>query len=174
MSNEPAKVNPPPDPRWKAKAQKPRGRIVVVERLYHQPADGSPTSTESAFSRMLDTDEQPFIRHLQVKREFSAIPLGWFEAQVMAGLNVGMMQLKNEHKDVGDEIEVGILVEIPQEPAKERTMFSAPKIPPVVAMIALLLPGESMRLMPMSLQNYRVRTIKAEGFVRCTLTLLPR
>jgi hypothetical protein len=64
-----------------AKPRVSHSRIVVVEQVYFQDANGGdPTSTDTRFSRAIHTDEQPYRRPaIKVGPEWTKVDTGWIE-----------------------------------------------------------------------------------------------
>jgi hypothetical protein len=55
-------------------------RIVVVENVYHQSAEGlNPTHVYPRYTQFLTTDEQPYLRHTKVEEEWVALDTGWLK-----------------------------------------------------------------------------------------------
>jgi hypothetical protein len=65
--------------------------VTVVETVYHQPFNSEPTSQSSAFSRPLETAEQPYRRSLVVGEAWQPLDLGWLK-----NVGVGMLCISNE------------------------------------------------------------------------------
>ena len=139
----------------------PGSHLVVVESVYHQPADGQPIVAESRFSRRLRTDEQPYVRWFKVTEEWQSLDHGWLDA-------AGMLVLKNEEGTNPQTI-----------PSAEERAEIAAKVAEIgllandtlVLLFALLQPGESLRFQPIGIPALVVRCRKGEA--RCCLHLFP-
>lgn len=67
-------------------------RLTVVDSVYYQPTDGSPTTAmgdASRFSRELQSDEQPYERHKLAKDGWEPLDHGWID-------RCGMLVLRND------------------------------------------------------------------------------
>lgn len=141
----------------------PKARLSAVLKVYHQAAGGAdqPTGSEAAFSRWLDTDEQPFTRRSSVAGEWQPLPCGWLD-------HASNLLLVNEE---GRARQV-------QPTAAERQALSEKVIKVgvcfngVVVPLALARPGEAACFEPAApLGAYRIHC--AAGPARYTLTLTP-
>jgi hypothetical protein len=56
-----------------------KSEITVVEQVYHQLSGSQPRAIESRFSRELESDEQPYERHLKVGEESVPLDCGWIK-----------------------------------------------------------------------------------------------
>lgn len=59
------------------RAAEPRGRLTVVESVYHQTPDGQPAVTESRYGRWLASTEQSYVRRLKVGPGWERLDTGW-------------------------------------------------------------------------------------------------
>lgn len=62
-------------------------RIVVVDKIYHQPPNESPVGESLGFSRAVASDEVPYSRPVKVGPEAVPVDKGWVE-------EVGMILVK--------------------------------------------------------------------------------
>jgi len=51
-----------------------QARLTVVETVYHQTIDEDPTEVDSRYSRLLKSDEQPFVRRCKATETPQGIP----------------------------------------------------------------------------------------------------
>lgn len=90
---------------WQAdppKVQRPASpRLTVVEHVYHQLLDQSPTGSESCFDRELSSDEQPWLRTKMVGEAWDRVDLGWIDEPGM--LTVSNSIVKRESTPTEDE-----------------------------------------------------------------------
>lgn len=130
----------PGSQRWKA-------RITVLDRCYHQTADGQAVESSTSFVRLLDTDEQPYQRKTKVGREWTPLPVGWVG-------DCSLMVLKNEEKEDG----ASILLKTGTGNA-----------------FAFLAPGESLRFCPVDLTDLFLRSSSQEEVkeAKYSVTLFP-
>jgi hypothetical protein len=64
-------------------------RIVVIEQVYHQEHGQQPTLIDHSFVRMLDSDEQPYVRKITVGEQWERLDTGWVA-------KVGMIVFTND------------------------------------------------------------------------------
>lgn len=142
--------SPPPD----------RGRLTVVETIYHQAPGESPREVPSRYSRWLDSEESLYQRTMRVGEEWTPIDLGW-----LAG-DVGMILLSAEsgskrntipteeerREDESKVIEVSFRTEAPRADIT-------------------LLPGESARFCPAFAKEILLRC--ANGKTKYTVSVIP-
>ena len=57
--------------------------LTVVEQVYYRARDENPTHIETRYSRVLSTDEQIYVRRLNVGEEWYDIGTGWIERCAM-------------------------------------------------------------------------------------------
>lgn len=124
-----------------------KGRIVVVETVFHQPPDAGPSSTLSRFSRWLESDERPYVRGLRLGPAWQPVEQGWLDR------GGSMLVVANDETEAGRVIEVGLWT------GTEALPF------------ARLPPGEAVRLPVVDVGLLRLRASGAA--VRCTQTLFP-
>jgi hypothetical protein len=120
-------------------------RLVVIERVYHQRPGQQPITTQSRFSRTLESSEQQYVREVTVTEEWTPIDTGWIKS-------AGMLHLSNDERDAAKVVQVTV---------------QGSNIP-----AWLVIPGESLRGMPADAGRLMVRCQR--GTARCTLTLIPR
>lgn len=136
---------------------KPKAHLVVIEQVYYQMMDGGqPTSTELRYTRWLDTDEQPFVRRTKVGSEWTPLETGWVK-------RASLLVLHNE----GEEREQGI----PSPTMKAELASRVIEVRFNGITVAVIRPGESMRLEPVCLKYVVLRCQK--GTTRLTVTLIP-
>ena len=58
------------------------GVLIVVKTFYHQLGGMDPVSADTRYTRNLQTDEQPYVRHLSLSQETGWVPIdaGWLNA----------------------------------------------------------------------------------------------
>jgi hypothetical protein len=153
------------------KVSTPKGHISVVETVYHQLTDGQPIAVESRFSRSTETDEQPYQRKITVTEEWKSIDHGWIE-------QVGMLHLSNEEGVFSvmptEEEKQEVLEKIVEIGVAEIQSFANAKIsfsPANILVCLIILPQESMRVVPYDIPRLRIRCRK--GTAKCIITLFP-
>ncbi len=67
-----------------------RGRLVLVESIYHQQPGDPPSAVESRWSRWLTSQEQPYVRRIQATPAWQKIDSGW------VGDDCSLLRLSNE------------------------------------------------------------------------------
>lgn len=135
-----------------------KGRLVVVESVYHQAGTGETTLVDSRFGRVLASDEQPYgPRRVGVGTSWQPLDLGWVQ-------DVGMIVIRHEaparaSRPTGAEswplLEVGFLGENHE-----------------VVSLLVIPAGESFRGQLQDLSRWRLRS--SGGVVRCSLSVFPR
>jgi hypothetical protein len=150
---------PPNENNWKRPF---KGRVTVVEHLYHQ-TDGEPSQTSSTYSLWLDSDEQPFCRRFKVASAWSDLPKGWIEpdkCSVLVLTNTG-------------ESPIEITFAPPIVDNEPRDMHSPPRktqgdwVPHLV-----VFPKTSCRFQPVNLELIHLRS--GGELSQGELTLLPK
>lgn len=145
-----------------APVQPDTARIAVVESVYHQQTGEKPTQTESRFSRLLRTTEQPYSRKVRATHEWLALDCGWVTV-------AGMVVIVNEEGKFTQTI-----------PTNERRTEALKKVLQLgiatddlgrALPVARILPGESCRFHPEDVKKLRIRSLS--GDTRYTITLFP-
>lgn len=137
-----------------------KGRLTVVEKVYHQNPGKGPTETVGSFSRDLETKQQIYVRYLDATEEWQPLDTGWLWK------DVGHLIVQNDEgqsprvKPTEEELEelAKRVIELSYDPDGEGSW--------------LVPPGESMRGTPSSAFKlfFRCRS----GTTEFTLTLVPR
>lgn len=165
---EPIELPPTPTP-----VQHPR--ITVVETVYHQGVNESPTHYSFRFSRELKSDEQPYTRRADIGEGWATLDTGWVRNPAVLLLNLPspIFQRIPSPEDLIESytkiVDIGVLVTIPDE--GKRTHHSAPIPPLSVIPFATLLPGESMRITPFQEREFMIRC--RSGSTKLVVTALP-
>lgn len=144
----------------------PPARLTVVETVYHQPAAGPPTATESRFSRPLGSDEQPYSRRLTIPTRWVRLDPGW------VGGGCAALALSNE-----GPVARRTTVPTPEEAAADAALVvtvgvAADPEGATVAPFARVRPGESLRLEPAD-PGRLMLVCSGEAPARVLLTLIP-
>jgi hypothetical protein len=68
-------------PEFKALNFKPstRGRLNVIEAVHHAAADGQVLTAETRFLRILESDDQPYMRRAKCGSTWEQLDTGWIE-----------------------------------------------------------------------------------------------
>lgn len=139
------------------KNQVPVNRIVVLDTVYHQAGTDPPITAESKFSRVLASDEQPYVRRAKIGTEWAPLDTGWIK-------EVGLFLLVNEE---GRRFMIN--------PTDEEKKAVADKVIEVglagMEAFCVVHPGESLRLSPTDASVLRFRS-RSEG-TRFTLSVFP-
>jgi hypothetical protein len=158
------------------KPPKLRGRLVVVESVYHQRTGEQPIQVRpSRFERDLTDPEQPYVREFRADSEWKSLDNGWIEESGqlvlhnLEGSGLTAIPTPEERQAILDRV-VELGVAIPTEDDGRRTQWSAPRPPWPVATFAWIRPGESCRFEPYQVSMIRVR---CRPGAKCLLTLLP-
>lgn len=150
-------------PAFKVQPHIQKARIGVVSLVYHQQTGSEPVSVESRFSRWLESDEQPYLRKLTIKEEWTALDGGWLK-------EVGEVFLRNDEGKFQvqptDEERAAVMARVVEiavvEPVVKQRLFVFGRIRPL----------ESLQFEPHDLTSLRLRCVS--GTARCTLALFPR
>lgn len=140
-----------------------RSKLTVVETVYHQGANRQPTSTDSRYSRYLETDDQPYSRTVTLDEAWKVLDIGWFAER--QPLRVRLLVIQNEE---GKYLAI-------QPTDLERLALKEKVVEVSVGGISAdweVLPGESLRGSP-SGDPRRLRLRSRSGKTRCTYTLYP-
>jgi hypothetical protein len=143
-----------------------RGRLTVVGSIYHQPADGFPSTLLGdavRFHHELQSDEQPYERHKIAKEQWEPLDCGWVE-------KTGMLLIRN------DEGHFAV------NPTPEQQNEVGQRVIEVVFSSSLTLgnpsgecllvpPGETYSFYPSDATQLRLRC--REGVARYTICLVP-
>ena len=136
----------------------PKGEMTVVEQVYYQVSGGQPRLVESRFSRKLESDEQPYERHLKVGVEGAPLDCGWIE-------KASQLVITNEE---GRNLQVNPTDEEREELQRKVLELGYEDCP---VPLCLIHPGESIRFCPFSLEGLGVHS--RFGVIRFTLHLFP-
>lgn len=137
----------------------PPSRVTVVEQVYHQILNGQPHLVESRFSRDLESDEQAYERRLKVGEAGVPLDCGWVTkaSQLLIineeGRNLQVNPTDEERKKLSEKVLEVYYVQSLTSPW-------------------LVLPGESMRGCPSTLEGLRIRS--QSGIIRFTLHVIPK
>lgn len=135
-----------------------KNRLTVVEKVYHQVmGEGATDMVDNRFYRELKTEEQVYQRKLKATEEWQKLDCGWIT-------ECGMLAIKNEEGLFHNTLPT------PEERAEVATHVLELGIGAQEASWQVL-PQESMRGCPMSLQSIYVRC--RHGTAKFTLTLFP-
>ncbi len=136
-------------------------RITVVENVYHQSPNGNPTTTSSSYNRFLETDEQPYIRHITVTSEWQPIDLGWLK-----DVGIGMLIIQNNAKPTP------VLSSERRENLTNYLHTIKVSLRDTKAIDMYIYCGESTRFVPANIHHLYIRV--TSGKVKATITAIPR
>lgn len=165
---------PDPQPR------RPASRLVVVDQVYHQPAQGRPQVVRLPFARDLEGHEDAYTRNFAAGADWRPLDTGW------VGDAVGLLLVRNREGDAElgpyadrdrEALPARVLeLALRQRPDPEgqfRTMHSPSQAPPTLLRCARVRPGESCRLEPVTDDAEWLVRGTAER-VRATVTAIPQ
>lgn len=138
-----------------------RGRITVVDQVYHQNPGQDPTVASSKFSRLLDSTEQAYVRRTKVGETWSLVDRGWIES-------CSLMVVENLE---GQSFAV---VPTPEERAEVEARvveLGTPGEDGRIVPFALVRPGLSGRFEPYDVRRVLLRC--RSGVAQYTVTLFP-
>jgi len=142
--------------------------LTVVEMVHHRRVDGTGDTVESRFSRLLETHEQLYQRHLTIGTEWERLDLGWLDKAGISMLVLTNNEGKNLLVNPSDEEQAAIaerVVEIGY------SLDKGPDLDPCPG--TWLIPSkESFRGFPSRPDLLMARCER--GPAKCTLTLIPR
>lgn len=157
-----------------------RIRLSIKEYVSFQPPDSKGTVITLYSGRWLDTEEQPYVRHLKIGPEWQRLDLGW-----LAEIPISLLVLHNEIQEpqivqteegkaeqIRNTLEVALLPQFSEQEQQKRTMLSPPQniLQPLV--LCLIKPSCKLTLHdPINPQQLIVRSIGDQ--VKCTLYVLP-
>ena len=140
----------------------PQDILTVTETIYHQSWGEGPTSVNSAFTRELSIQEQPYSRKIKIGETWQPLDLGWFSDRPN---DVGMIQLVNEEGHFEQT-----------QPTDEERAEAAAKVIELNFLALtnswLILPRESFRGCPSLPGGVRIRC--RSGVARATINVYPR
>jgi hypothetical protein len=127
--------------------------LTVVDQLYFQQENGQPIDVPIRFSKLMRTDEQPYIRRIKVdvRRD---VDTGWVERVAMVcivneeGRGMQRRPTSEEQADID-----GRIVDV--------WVGGSP--------VLYIPPGEGVKLRPIGELSMRCRN----GTARCTVTVIP-
>lgn len=139
-----------------------QARLGIVEQIYCYPPGAAPTLIDLREGLWLETDEQPYQRKLKVGPEWQHLDCGWLE-----GNGTSLLVLVNEE---GKHLTV-----VPSEQQKTALALRVVDVgvfsQGLLATVAVLRPGLSLRFEPADAKALRLRSRSGEA--RVTLTLFP-
>lgn len=143
-------------------------RITVVETVYHQSFGGEPTCSESKYTKILETMEQPFKRDTKCTEEWDKLDAGWLdECSLLVISNKegsGLQSIPTEDEkldiamrviEISGEYDIGS-VDGPEKPVPHFEIC----------------PGESFRGCPVELKKLYIRCRYETA--RYSLTVFPK
>ena len=136
-----------------------KSRLTVVENVYHQPAEGFPTTAmgdASRFHRELDSDEQPYERHKVAKDGWEPLDCGWVD-------RCGMLLVRNDEGHFSVNPTAEQVAEVLRRVIEISFGDDEGRI--------LVPPTETCRFYPVDVKQLQLRC--REGTARYTLYLIP-
>lgn len=140
----------------------PKARLVIIENIVHQEIGKQPTSIPTrSYVRWLDTDEQPYLRHMTIGEGWVTIDRGWIEKASLCIIANEYTLRRYGHSGPTEEQKVEI-----REHSIEVSLRGDGRID------CTLQPGESFRLpSPSSFSEIQIRGRISP--LKCLITLLP-
>lgn len=139
-------------------ADKSTARILLLQTLYYQSANSEPISAEGRYTKLLQTDEQPYQRRMKVTDEWKPLDAGWVESasyycvENLEGKYIQTIPtLEQRSEDAKRIIELGIASPIG------------------VLRFASLSPGEFMAVPYKDVRNVRIRCLHESAKVNITV-----
>lgn len=143
--------------------RKLRSRITVVESIYFtQPGEG-PVSNDYKFNRVLDSDEQAYVRREKIGNDWKPLPTGWLEEGSLLVLHndeTTRSERKLSEREIENILSRIIHVGIVQHNGE-------------VITFAEVRPGESFRICPTDLRRLRL-SCPTHNATRFTVTIIPK
>lgn len=161
----------PPSPRCPASASN-RARLTVSGGVCHQVPGEQPLEVPVRFSRWLESDQDAYHRpRLRVGTDWQLIETGWVKG------NPTLLAVANREAPSSTEgpprvVEVGVMVDV-NLPAAQRTMHSPHRVPPVIAPLFVIRPGESQAWLPAPGSIGLLVMRCATGEARVSLAVVP-
>ena len=144
-----------------------RSRLTIVETIYHQPADGFPSTLLGdavRFNHELQSDEQPYERHKFAREQWEPLDCGWIE-------RAGLLLIRNDEGRFSVNPTPEQRTEVNRR-VIELTFASSLVIGEATRRECLLIPpGETYPFLPSDASQLRLRC--REGTARYTLCLIP-
>lgn len=144
-----------------------KSRIVVIEKVYHQPPDGEATGVDRAYTRWVDSTEEPYGRKLTINPEnWKKLDHGWVKGPCMVsifneeGRNRQTIPTPEELQETaGKIIEIGIM------PKDGNGFYLDPFI--------IVRPGESCRFETPDISDLWIRCVETcKSPVKVTIFLV--
>jgi hypothetical protein len=143
------------------------GVLIVVRTFYHQLGGMDATSVDTRYQRQLDTDEQPYVRHISLSESD-----GWvsFDAGWLTNVGASYLQLRNN---------VGAYARYPTKEEKEDTLKRVVDIsftiPPMGAVPHIeVRPGEAQAFSPSSGDMSHIRLKCRHGTAKISINIIPK
>lgn len=137
-----------------------RELLTVVENVYHSQEGRQPTAISSKFERELTTSEQAYIRYQVVTEEWKEIDLAWI------GDSLSSLCISNE--------EGNVVQTIPTDDAKAELARKVLEVRFVGdAGLLLILPRESMRILPQLDNGDKLEIRSRYGKTNCRIAAFP-
>lgn len=158
MSIEANTFAPPPEMPESFPQMPRQARLVVVETVYHQPADAEPTAAESRFGRWLTTDEQPYVRRGRIGEEWQPLVAAeacWLDQSSMVVIT---------NQEGGFHLQ-------PTEQQQAEMDARVLEVGREGSVLLVVPPGESARFQPWDLTALRVRCRSGEA--KYTVAIFP-
>jgi hypothetical protein len=131
-----------------------QSRLTVRGTIYFQQPGAQPTSVPYGYSRLLDSDEQPYgPRRVKVGGQWQPLDAGWVRG-------AGLFSLENRPDGKGGAVAIGLSLGHAGDEAEH-----------VVTLVPEVRPGEAAGWRPADLGALRVRCLRGETV--CLLTVFP-
>lgn len=140
-----------------------QSRITIVETVSFQPLSSEAVSFQNSSSKILDTEEQPFVRKAKLGPDWAKVEKGWIQ-------RASLMLLTNEE---GKTFQVQPSAEQLEEVSSRIIeVFFGSQPYPDTAPHCLVFPTMSLRITPNDIDSVFVRC-KGVGGAKYTLLLTP-
>lgn len=135
-----------------------KGRLTVIEQIYHQQADSDPTNLEERYSRILESEEEPYKKKLTINQDWIILNAPGLESTSL----VIIRNLEGRYRTtIPDQVEIELV--------KERVLevgflVTSPHI--------IIPPTESARFCPSNLEKLYIRCRK--GSCKISILVVPK
>lgn len=145
-----------------------KSRITVVETVFFEDGQGGkPVSGESRWSKLLDSDEQPFVRRMKVSEHWKPLEVGWLSACSMLCITNVRARRAFTPTEEDKESEALKVVQLGVKAAVET--FQPYNVGVAGTPFANIGPGESLRMPAINLSELVIRTLHGEATVLVTI-----
>jgi len=151
--------------------QNPKCRLSITEQVYHQSPDSDPTGIAMHSSRWLESDEQPWVRKTRIGGEWTVLDTGFVtDPGTVVIQNAAPSFRINPTAEERREADAKTLVLAKLVHAEGCSLI--PGCGPYIDEFAEIAPGESIRVSPLDLRDWRIKC--RSGYAQVTITAFPK